>query len=123
VAGLLTGIGIGEYLNTKSEELKDLGTMGKIKHVTGNVTGKASNRILDKHTRLRQAKLEATHTDQAAHVAAVSAPVAVVSADPVDGVLLPYGWEAKTTPQGESYFLDHNTNTAHWEHPPHSSER
>ena len=27
------------------------------------------------------------------------------------------GWERRVTPEGVTYFVDHNTKTTHWEHP------
>ncbi|CAM9874907.1 unnamed protein product [Pylaiella littoralis] len=37
-----------------------------------------------------------------------------------DGALppdLPYGWESKVLPEGRTLFIDHNTETTHWEPP------
>jgi E3 ubiquitin-protein ligase NEDD4 len=32
-------------------------------------------------------------------------------------LLLPPGWEKRTTPEGRAYFVDHNNRTTTWKHP------
>ncbi|CAN0402036.1 unnamed protein product, partial [Laminaria digitata] len=34
---------------------------------------------------------------------------------------LPYGWEVRYAADGRPYYVDHNTQKTHWEHPNQSA--
>lgn len=50
------------------------------------------------------------------HGSGAAAPVAVAAAVPA-GAALPRGWEVRTSPDGKTYYVDHNTRTTHWTPP------
>lgn len=36
---------------------------------------------------------------------------------------LPVGWQAAYTPEGQLYYVDHNTQTTHWTLPPYAQQQ
>mmetsp|Transcript_35575 Transcript_35575/g.113735 ORF Transcript_35575/g.113735 Transcript_35575/m.113735 type:complete len:190 (-) Transcript_35575:337-906(-) len=58
----------------------------------------------------------------------LNAPPPVQVATPVNDTTatttrdsLPAGWEEKQTPEGRTYYVDHNTKTTHWNRPVHAT--
>ena len=55
------------------------------------------------------------------HRVVAAAPVAAVAVAGGGAARLPAHWERRVTPEGRQYYVDHSTQTTHWDLPPGST--
>ncbi|KAL6933133.1 probable E3 ubiquitin-protein ligase RSP5 [Hanseniaspora guilliermondii] len=82
-----------------------------------NIVSESSTSIDERRRQFDHRTLPGPESNSATNVQAVSPAVAQTSSVPSGLGELPPGWEQRYTPEGRSYFVDHNTRTTTWVDP------
>lgn len=82
-----------------------------------NITTESSTSIDERRRQFDHRTLPGPESNSATNVQAASPAAAQASSVPSGLGELPPGWEQRYTPEGRSYFVDHNTRTTTWVDP------